>query len=104
MIFIIQAPAIDAQNGRILGYYLGYRKFNSSAPYMYITQNVDYSDIVPIEMYEYTVQNLDKFTKYSVHVLAFNEKGAGPKSPDIRVLTLEDGMLPCPNFLLISIM
>ena len=37
------------------------------------------------------IENLDKFTKYSVHVQAYNIKGAGPRSQDVVVLTLEDG-------------
>ena len=40
---------------------------------------------------EASLTNLDKFTQYSIHVQAFNEKGAGPPSDDVNVYTLEDG-------------
>ena len=40
---------------------------------------------------EQTISNLQKFTKYEVHVLAYNAKGSGPKSKPIGVFTLEDG-------------
>lgn len=34
---------------------------------------------------------LQKYTLYGVHVQAYNAKGAGPRSADYVVMTLEDG-------------
>ncbi len=85
------------QNGEIRGYYIGYKKFNVSAPYMYITKSLEDDSFYESEFFdddtvlELEMNNLEKFTKYAIHVQAFNSKGAGPKSEDIGVLTLEDG-------------
>ncbi|CAH1795907.1 unnamed protein product [Owenia fusiformis] len=78
-------PAASNRNGKIVGYYIGYKRFNSSEPYMYITQDLKVDDKL-----EYTILNLEKFTKYTVHVQAYNTKGAGPRSKEYTVLTLED--------------
>lgn len=82
-----KAPKSDKQNGVIKGYYVGYKVYNSSTPYNYVTRPV-YDDFTP----EFSIINLEKFTRYTMHVQAFNAKGAGPKSADRMVLTLEDGM------------
>ena len=63
---------------------------------MYVTQSVlsdpDLTqDPNATHVYEYMIQNLAKFTMYAVHVQAYNAKGAGPRSQDVAVLTLEDG-------------
>ena len=59
---------------------------------MYVTQSVSHhDDTAQPQTYEYVIQNLAKFTKYAVHVQPYNVKGAGPRSPDSGVLTLEDG-------------
>lgn len=41
--------------------------------------------------YNYTLTGLRKYTKYSVVVKAFNNKGDGPGSDPVTVQTLEDG-------------
>ena len=84
----LQPPAGQKQNGRILGYYVGFKKFNVSTPYMYITVKMEAGNENEAET---LISKLDKFTRYSVHVQAYNIKGASPKSADINVLTLEDG-------------
>ena len=53
---------------------------------MYVTK-ATLDDFKP----EVEIRDLDKFTMYSIHVQAYNVKGAGPRSADITVLTLEDG-------------
>jgi hypothetical protein len=40
---------------------------------------------------EVRLSGLDKFTKYSVIVQAFNNRGDGPSSDPVIVQTLEDG-------------
>ena len=66
-----------------MGYYVGYKKTNINAPYLYITR-------MGVEFCE--LDHLEKFTQYSVHVQAYNKIGAGPRTEDVIVLTLEDGM------------
>lgn len=78
------------QNGDIQGYYIGYKEHNTSTPYIYITRMLGSG----FKM-EYTINNLQKFAEYSIHVQAFNSKGGGPKSADVNVFTLEDGKLCC---------
>ena len=43
------------------------------------------------QRYIMAIEGLEKFTQYSVHVQAYNEQGAGPKTEDQTVFTLEDG-------------
>ena len=81
---------MDEQNGEIRGYYIGYKKYNTTAPYMYFTRAMT-EDFAP----EAIIENLDKFTRYSVHVQAYNTLGAGPRTVDVDVLTLEDGEQEC---------
>ena len=85
-LFDFQPPAEDKQNGAIKGYYIGYKPFNSSGPYMYISKAVQ-RNFEPMQR----IVNLKKFTMYSVHIQAYNAKGVGPRSEDYHVLTLEDG-------------
>ncbi|XP_064651143.1 cell adhesion molecule DSCAM-like isoform X4 [Lineus longissimus] len=80
-----EPPEKDKQNGLIKGYYVGYKQFNSTQPFMYLTKMVDVNF-----KGEQDINNLEKFTKYEVHVQAFNRKGAGPRSETVGVLTLED--------------
>ena len=42
---------------------------------------------------ELDITGLEKFTRYSVKVLAFTRKGNGPVSHNISVLTDEDGII-----------
>ncbi|XP_077985299.1 cell adhesion molecule DSCAM-like [Glandiceps talaboti] len=78
-------PRADLQNGVLRGYYIGYKEFNSSLPYIYSHDNVDTNNIET-----YSLKTLKKFTKYSIVVQAFNDIGAGPRSEAKVVMTLED--------------
>jgi len=86
----LQSPPLLHHNGRLIGYYVGYKRYNSSTPYLYVTVpaagTVDGDDWLRCQLDE-----LDKYTLYGVHVQAYNAKGAGPRSADIVVMTLEDG-------------
>lgn len=42
---------------------------------------------------DFRLGGLEKFTKYSIVVLAFNAIGDGPRSEPLVVQTLEDGEL-----------
>jgi len=79
---ILQPPSNEFTNGRIIGYYVGYKKNNTSAPYLYVTKR---------SQTMCDLENLEKFTQYAVHIQAFNAAGAGPRSDDVVALTLEDG-------------
>ena len=39
----------------------------------------------------WTIEQLKTFSNYAIIVQAFNRRGAGPKSPEIIVTTMEDG-------------
>jgi len=90
------------QNGRLIGYYVGYKRCNSSSPYLYISvpatdaaaeaaAAADDDDSASVRC---QIDELDKYTSYGVHVQAYNAKGAGPRSTDVIVRTLEDGITP----------
>ena len=40
---------------------------------------------------EIIIDNLEKYTNYSIQVLAFTRKGEGVRSSPLYVLTMEDG-------------
>jgi len=87
-----KSPRKDLTYGQIKGYYVGYRlasKLEEKEPYIYKTlerveNNLDQ---------ECVLTGLNKFSKYSIIVQAFNSKGAGPASEQIFVQTLEKGEL-----------
>ncbi|RUS77575.1 hypothetical protein EGW08_014679, partial [Elysia chlorotica] len=102
-------PVLGYQNGKILGYYIGYKESNSLNPvpasFIYqthipqpagadkLSEHTTSSEHTGSEhtSNEHTISNLKKFTQYSVHVKAYNAKGISPASIDIKVFTLEDG-------------
>ncbi|XP_013791952.2 Down syndrome cell adhesion molecule-like, partial [Limulus polyphemus] len=75
-------PPRVLQNGRIKGYYIGYKVYNSTDLYHYKNLEGDRVECV--------LFNLQKFTRYSVLVQAYNSMGAGPRSDEVLVLTKED--------------
>ena len=81
------------RNGRLLGYYIGYKRQNSSSPYLYVSvpaaAGADEDDSASMRC---QLDGLDKYTSYGVHVQAYNARGAGPRSADFVVMTLEDGI------------
>lgn len=93
-IFVIwDAPEKDDWNGNLLGYYVGYQLLNSFAP----------GDVAPTPEFnfktveirshfggEFLLQNLNKFTQYTIVVQAYTSQGSGPASKEILVTTLED--------------
>jgi len=76
-------------NGRLIGYYVGYKRCNSSSPYLYVSVPAAAADDDDVRC---QLDELDKYTSYGVHVQAYNAKGAGPRSADVIVRTLEDGI------------
>ena len=79
-------PLPEEQNGEVTGFFIGYKVYNRSAPYMYVPHQTG-----PGSKLEVILKDLDKFTAYAVHVTAFNEQGSGPPSADVITRTLEDG-------------
>lgn len=86
------SPDKEDWNGNLLGYYVGYQ----------MTANVD--DIGPTQGFNFKtvevrshfggetlLQNLNKFTQYSIVVQAYTSQGSGPPSKEILVSSLEDG-------------
>ncbi|XP_049855065.1 Down syndrome cell adhesion molecule-like protein 1 [Schistocerca gregaria] len=78
-------PEEKFQNGEILGYYIGYRKTNSSDAFHYKT-----FEVIPGMPLQGLLTNLQKFTEYTVLIQAYNKAGAGPKSPEVTAMTDED--------------
>ncbi|KAG8182320.1 hypothetical protein JTE90_004089 [Oedothorax gibbosus] len=78
-------PDLDLWNGPIKGYYVGYKVFESTDSYLYKTLEVGQGT-----REEVLLTQLHKFTSYSVLVQAYNAMGAGPRSDEVIVRTLED--------------
>ena len=92
----LQSPALLHHNGRLIGYYVGYKRYNSSSPYLYVTVPAaeavdDDDDDDDVNVLHCQLDALDKYTLYGIHVQAYNAKGAGPRSADFYITTLEDG-------------
>ena len=89
---LVQSPALLHHNGRLVGYYVGYKRYNSSSPYLYVTvpaaEAVDDDDDSVLHC---QLDALEMYTLYGIHVQAYNAKGAGPRSADFYIMTLEDG-------------
>ncbi|KAF8796637.1 Down syndrome cell adhesion molecule-like [Argiope bruennichi] len=80
-----QPPAPTLQNGPLAGYYVGYKIHGSSKPYTYKTL-----EITDAFRNECLITNLKRVTTYSVIVQAFNRRGAGPPSDEIKVKTKDN--------------
>ncbi|KAH8022836.1 hypothetical protein HPB51_005996 [Rhipicephalus microplus] len=84
-------PVPELRHGSIRGYYVGYKLHNSSDLHLYKTvESGGEGDEAPGEC---VLNNLRKFTKYSVLVQAYNAVGAGPRSDEVVVYTAEDELV-----------
>lgn len=80
-------PERDMWNGELLGYAIGFHKSDDSSKfYNYSRIGTTGGDGI----HEFRLIGLEKYTGYSVVVLAFNAKGDGPLSKPINIQTLED--------------
>lgn len=81
-----EPPQRDHWNGIILGYYVGYKEEES-------TQNLNYKKVEVGSQYggEVLLQDLKKFTEYSIVVQAYNSQGAGTYSDPVLGKTAQDG-------------
>uniref|UniRef100_T1JJ45 Fibronectin type-III domain-containing protein n=1 Tax=Strigamia maritima TaxID=126957 RepID=T1JJ45_STRMM len=81
-----EAPHPQLRNGIIKGYNIGYRIASSSGPYQFRMLEVpeDYTATLSLP-----INDLHKFTQYSVVVQAFNDGGKGPLSKQVIAVTSE---------------
>ncbi|CAN8018584.1 unnamed protein product [Ixodes persulcatus] len=87
-----KAPPKDHQNGRIQGYYVGHRLYDSPMlPYTYQT-------VTGSESSQALVQGLQLNTRYSAVLQAFNAAGPGPSSHQLVLTTLEEDLPEAPPF------
>ncbi|XP_076315756.1 cell adhesion molecule Dscam1-like [Tachypleus tridentatus] len=73
-------------NGKIRGYYVGYRSIGADNLYQYKKIDITYLNTEE----ETHLTNLKRSTVYLVSVQAFNTEGVGPRSDEVEVKTLED--------------
>ena len=82
------------QHSEIIGYYIGYKATDQNVPYQYKTVPAQKEKGEPVGMMELLLENLDKFSRYSVSIQAYNKLGTGPRNvPEVVVKTDEDGNL-----------
>lgn len=84
----LQPPQKHLQNGVIRGYQVGYREYSPGGSHQFTIISVDTTGDTTESI---TLDNLKKFTQYSVVVQAANRAGTGPSSQQVVTKTLEDG-------------
>ncbi|XP_076349054.1 cell adhesion molecule Dscam1-like isoform X2 [Tachypleus tridentatus] len=90
-------PQEDYWNGKIIGYYIGYKPAGETL-HMYKTVHV--KDVISREQYHLT--NLKRSTTYHITIHAFNSKGPGPRSDEVQVKTLDDVPPSAPDLKMLS--
>uniref|UniRef100_A0A8C7X804 Down syndrome cell adhesion molecule b n=1 Tax=Oryzias sinensis TaxID=183150 RepID=A0A8C7X804_9TELE len=80
-------PLKHLQNGVIRGYQVGYREYSPGGSHQFTIISVDTTGDTTESI---VLDNLKKFTQYSVVVQAANRAGTGPSSQQVVVKTLED--------------
>ena len=89
---LLQAPAKELQHSEIIGYYVGYKLTDKNMPFQYKTIPVQKIKGQPKEEMTLVLNNLEKFTRYSISIQAYNKIGTGPKNiPEVVAKTEEDG-------------
>ena len=78
------SPRSDLVNGKIKGYYIGYRAVNSSNHFIYKTVQPQDSSL---SIHSLLLPSLRPFTDYAVILQAFNAVGAGPRSDEVHIKT-----------------
>lgn len=88
------APEKHEWNGNLLGYYIGYQMTNPTTE-IGPTQGFHFKTVEVRSHFdgETLLENLNKFTQYSIVVQAYTSQGSGPPSKEIHLNTLEDGMI-----------
>ncbi|XP_064488733.1 cell adhesion molecule Dscam1-like [Ornithodoros turicata] len=85
-----KAPPKENWNGKLLGYYIGYKAKASEDPYSYQSSPATNK---PEE--EHLLSGLRRATEYSIVVKAYNGAGSGPDSPAVTAKT-SDSEPPLP--------
>lgn len=78
-------PNKDGQNGKIRGYKVFYgptEEYREKSPLIASTTNQ-----------YFTIDNAQKYTNYTIHVLGFTSAGDGMKTRSFSCITQEDGMV-----------
>ena len=87
-------PRFDLLNGQIRGYYVGYKAVNGTGHFVYKTVTPSAIAESPFSL---TLTGLQPFTEYAVILQAFNSVGAGPRSDEVLVATLESSPSAWPS-------
>ncbi|XP_054724902.1 cell adhesion molecule DSCAM-like [Uloborus diversus] len=87
-----KAPPREHWNGRLLGYYVGHKRHQSMEPFAFHTVPAGRSTHA-----DYRLTRLQKATRYSVVVKAFNSVGSGPESHELLVETSDKDSLKPPH-------
>ncbi|XP_022652156.1 Down syndrome cell adhesion molecule homolog isoform X3 [Varroa destructor] len=80
----------DHRNGKITGYNVGHKQFDSDVPFTF--------EQVQGEPGEAIIRGLQPNTKYAVVVHGFNSAGSGPPSHRLVITTLDKDLPGPPNF------
>lgn len=91
LLLLLQPPLKHLQNGVIRGYQVGYREYSPGGSHQFTIISVDTTGDTTESI---ALDNLRKFTQYSVVVQAANRAGTGPSSQQVVTKTLEDGEEP----------
>ena len=84
------SPLQELRHGEIQGFNVGFRETGTphSSNYNFSSVPADNS-----EPNEYILTGLEKYTRYTIVVRAFNQVGPGPLSDPFTVQTMEDGKI-----------
>lgn len=89
LFYLLQGAEDRYAFGRIRGYYVGYKPYNSNQAFIYKTLQVtERGDEFRAET---VLKGLARSTKYEIVLQAYNTKGAGPTSEPVFVETYHEG-------------
>ncbi|XP_053205965.1 cell adhesion molecule DSCAML1-like, partial [Panonychus citri] len=95
-----RSPLRNTWNGKLLGFYVGYRLFdNYKTPHSFRTVSMIQSNA---SHHEYFLSSLLKGSKYSIIVKAYNSAGTGPETQEVTVETLAGDVPPSPRLFVSS--
>lgn len=89
-----KAPPKESWNGELKGFYIGYRKTESSEPYSYKSVEAKPFNKDSDNMYEYFLRNMQRGTEYSIIIKCHNAAGSGPQSNEHFISTLDGNLSP----------